>query len=255
MRKLLGVILFVLMSGAAMAQTALNPIPKEEAEEFYSIDITQKLDRPIHIFNEFLFFTNTDLVPGTTILQCLSENKQLVSEWKLMGQKGNNTYKLSIAAFGESILEGGINYLVVKNGRKSKELEIRLVEKPTVAAPEVNILVSPIAVSCDGTQKSSVEFKTGIVGGKSKYEVLWTVSKDNGVNLFEPKTEVLPTENYASMIQVDAFLNFQVMLEVTDGCNNYVRKVARLYCRKDEKSVSRLFMEMVPSESSTITNR
>jgi hypothetical protein len=124
------------------------------------------------------------------------------------------------------------------------ELAIRLVPPPEKKDPEVNIMVNPVQMECDGVTPNVVEFYGEIKGGKAPYTVSWFVLNSSRNDfLYQPRQETIANAGKTMVITVDKSPEYSVVLHVKDACGNTQQKAVNLVCEDSRKKINTIFVE------------
>jgi hypothetical protein len=137
--------------------------------------------------------------------------------------------------------------LTDETGRRYS-LPIRLTMPPKPKDPEVNILVNPLNIECNGLSEDVVEFYGEIKGGKAPYTVTWFILNNARTDfLYQPREQILSAAGKTSVITVDQNPDYYVVLFVKDACGGFQQKVVNLVCEERRKKINTIFAEELAS--------
>jgi hypothetical protein len=133
--------------------------------------------------------------------------------------------------------------LVDESGREYI-LPIRPLNPPAKKGPDIDLLINPINLNCDGVSENMVEYYGNIQGGKPPYKVDWFVLNDQRTDfLYQPREERVLRSGNTPYIQVDKSPDYYVLFYVQDACGSVSEKMIHLTCGERQKKVNTIFVE------------
>ncbi|MBL3655114.1 hypothetical protein [Fulvivirga sediminis] len=147
--------------------------------------------------------------------------------------------------FIEAIAEGGQSFQMVIQGTEKLKLPL----------PHAEIIVNPLALSCEPEADSSVEYYVDISGGRSPYEAQWYVMDEHMVKLlYQPRKEIINEEGKGMMVVVDKSPSYHVLLKLTDACGNELKRMVSISCGEKDKVFHSIFVEPVALPNAITTH-
>lgn len=233
-------VLMVFINHICMAQVKDN-VP-------YYININRIAEGTVYEISDFKLQLEYNDVYGKTkeLMYKIYDWKRTVVATLVMDKSlGLNNYTLNLGDLysaweldkiyiGELIDEAGTLY----------KLPLRLVTKPKMPGPVVDIVVNPLHVGCDNLSQSMVEFYGTISGGKAPYTVNWYVLNNTRTDfLYQPKEETIALAGKTPRISVDKNPAYYVAFYVKDACGNEQKKIVNLTCGENKKQINTVFVE------------
>ncbi|MEM9337260.1 MAG: hypothetical protein AAGA66_00915 [Bacteroidota bacterium] len=143
----------------------------------------------------------------------------------------------------------------LSDGRNAnRTVNFRLSHLNETLSAQINSL--PLYLDCEAEAKSTIQYLSGLLGGNAPYELSWTVTDLDLVNLlYGPEKTTLRGNEEVSSITVDHTLPYVVTLSVFDECGRFTEQSLIVTCNDDDTEDA-LFFEPLdgPSGTSPATN-
>ncbi len=179
-------------------------------------------------------------------LVILKMSNETLVDIRLKKELGANFYNIPLESYKDSWDYDTVYKAILKDDLgESQQFLFNIPEPLEHERPELEILVKPTDLDCKGIENTT-EYYVDVSKGRAPYKVKWYVlNEENTQLLYQPKTELLYSDQESSMIIIDHALGYNVVAHVIDACGMEHQEMVRLACENGAKKINSLLFQKI----------